>query len=65
MEMSQGNPLYSYLKQTKMSVFFFFNKTKDRGQKRSCLGVDTDGKGEDIRKGCKRVNIVEILYAHV
>jgi hypothetical protein len=23
--------------------------------------VDTSGRGEDIRKGCRRVNVVEIL----
>jgi hypothetical protein len=30
MEMSQGNSLYIYLKQTKMS-FFFFRKTEQEG----------------------------------
>jgi hypothetical protein len=30
MEMSQGNPLYRYLKQTKMSFFFFFYKTREQ-----------------------------------
>jgi hypothetical protein len=24
------------------------------------LGVDTSGRGKDVRKGCKKVNIVEI-----
>jgi hypothetical protein len=49
MEMSQGNSLCSYLKQTKLSG----------GQNRSYLGVGTSGRGEDIRKGCRRVNMVE------
>jgi hypothetical protein len=30
----------------------------------SCLGVDTSGRGEDIRKGCRRVNMVKILHTH-
>jgi hypothetical protein len=30
MEMSEGNSLYGYLKQTKMSVFFFFYKTREK-----------------------------------
>jgi hypothetical protein len=31
----------------------------------SCLGVGTSGRGEDIRKGFRRVNMVEILCPHV
>jgi hypothetical protein len=27
--------------------------------------MDTSGRGEDIRKGGKRANIVEILYVHM
>jgi hypothetical protein len=30
METSQGNSLYSYLKQTKMSFFLFFYKIKEQ-----------------------------------
>jgi hypothetical protein len=30
-------------------------------QNRSHQGVGTSGRREDIRKGCKRVNMVEIL----
>jgi hypothetical protein len=29
MEMSQGKSLYTYLKQPKMSFFFFFTKTEE------------------------------------
>jgi hypothetical protein len=29
------------------------------------LGLDTSGRGEDIRKGCRRVNVMEILCTHV
>jgi hypothetical protein len=28
-------------------------------------GVGTSGMGEDIRKGCRRVNVVEMLCTHV
>jgi hypothetical protein len=31
------------------------------GNNRFCLGVGTSERGEDIRKGCRRVNMVEIL----
>jgi hypothetical protein len=31
----------------------------------SHLGVDSTGRGEDIKKRCKRVNNVEILCTHV
>jgi hypothetical protein len=32
---------------------------------RSCLGVDTSERGEDIRNEYRRVNIIEILCTHV
>jgi hypothetical protein len=60
MEMSQGNSLYSYLKQQK----YHFSKTEDRKVKQVLSGVDTSGRGEDISKGCRRVNMVKILCTH-
>jgi hypothetical protein len=50
MKVPQGNSLYSYLKQTKMS-FFFFTESENRKAKQIQLrgggeGVDTSGKGE-------------------
>jgi hypothetical protein len=60
--MSQGNSLYLYLKQKKISFF------KNREQEVKLVpvwGVGTSGRGEDIRKGCRRVNMVDILYTHV
>jgi hypothetical protein len=62
MEMSQQNSLYSYCKQTKMS---FLKKMENRKVNSSCLVVGTSGRGEDIRKRCRRVNVVEILCVHV
>jgi hypothetical protein len=55
MEMSQGNSLYSYVKQ---KCLFFFQKMEKRRANRSCLGVATSGRGEDIRKGYRRMNMV-------
>jgi hypothetical protein len=41
--------------------FFFLTENRNVNQVLSG-GVGTSGKGEDIRKGCQRVNIVEILF---
>jgi hypothetical protein len=38
---------------------------RTRRQNRSCLGVGTSGRGEDIREGYKRVNMVEILCSYI
>jgi hypothetical protein len=55
MEMSQGNSLWSHLKQTKMS---FFNHRKLEGKTGPVWGWH-QWEGEDIRKGCGRVTMVE------
>jgi hypothetical protein len=34
-------------------------------ENRKVLGVGSSGRGQDIRKGCRRVNIVEVLYTKV
>jgi hypothetical protein len=52
MEKSQGNSLYSYLKQTKM--LFFSQKWRTGGQNRSWGGwggVDTHGRKEVVGRG--------------
>jgi hypothetical protein len=41
------------------------SKMEDRKVNRSCLGVGTSGRGKDISKMCRRVNMVKILYTHV
>jgi hypothetical protein len=62
MEVPQGNSLYSYLKQAKISfIFFLFCKTGIGGQSRSC---DNNKRGEEVGKGCRRVNIVQKLCTH-
>jgi hypothetical protein len=78
MEISQGNSLcslcsYLYLKQGKMSFFLLFpffhfssTKSEDRGQNRSCRGaVSVPVLGDVAGKGCRRVNTVQILCAHI
>jgi hypothetical protein len=56
MKMSQGNFLCSYLKQTKMS-FFYFTKSENRFC-RGGEGLVPVGQG-----GCgEEVNMVQILY---
>jgi hypothetical protein len=35
-----------------MSFFFFYKTREQKGQIYSVWGVDTSGRGEDIRKGC-------------
>jgi hypothetical protein len=45
---------------------FFKNKNREQESKiGSVWGVETSRSGEDIRKGCRRVNIVEILCIYV
>jgi hypothetical protein len=63
MEMSQWSSLYSYLKKNKMSLFP--QKRWTARQNISCLWIGISGRRENIRKGCKRVNLVEILCTHV
>jgi hypothetical protein len=64
MEMSQENSLCSYLKQTKMSLFFSFTKWEQE-VKQVLSGGWYQWEGEDVRKRCGRVNIVQILCTHV
>jgi hypothetical protein len=59
-KMSQYNSLYNH--QIKISLF-----KKKKGQEGKTAGprAGTMSSGEDIRKGCRRVNMVEILCIHV
>jgi hypothetical protein len=63
MEMSQGNSLCSYLKQAKLSVFFFpFTKSENRREEQVLPGgIGTSEREKEMGKGCGRVNIVQIL----
>jgi hypothetical protein len=51
MEMPQGNSLCSYLKQTKMSFFFFYKIGKQVGK----TGTAWNGRGEKVGKECGMV----------
>jgi hypothetical protein len=66
MEMSPGNSLCSYLKKIYIYIYFLFYKT---GEQESGTGpalrVGTRGRGEEVGKGCKRENMVQILCTHV
>jgi hypothetical protein len=57
----QGNSLCSYLKQTKMS---FFAKTEYRKAEQVLPRGWYQWEGKDVRKECRRTNIVEILCTH-
>jgi hypothetical protein len=54
MEMSQGNSLYRYLKQTKMSFSFYLQNQRTGEQNRSCLGSwyqwEEEGGGERVKE---------------
>jgi hypothetical protein len=44
----------------------FFQKTEQEGKTGTVQGVDNSARGEDIRKGYRRVNMVQmLLYTHV
>jgi hypothetical protein len=43
----------------------YFKKGEQEGRTGPVGGVGTSGKGADIRKGCRRVNVVEILGTYV
>jgi hypothetical protein len=65
MELSQGNSLCSYLKETKMS-FFSFTKTEYRRAEQVLPGgVGNSGMQEKVEKGNRRVTMVLILCRHV
>jgi hypothetical protein len=64
MEMSQGNSVHNYLKQK--CRFLFLQNWRTEGQNSSFLGaVVTSGRGEGVGKGCKGMNIVQILCTPV
>jgi hypothetical protein len=49
-----------------MSFFFSLTKLENReGRAVPAGGIDTSGKGEDVRKGCRKVDTVQILYRPV
>jgi hypothetical protein len=68
MEVSQGNSLWSYLEQVKMlySSFFFNTKLENRRAEQVLPeGTGTSGKGEEVGKWWRRVNMAQSLCTHV
>jgi hypothetical protein len=63
--MSQGNYLYNYLKQKKCHFIFLKKNVKQEERTSSVWGVGTRGIGEDVEKGYRRVNIIQILCTYV
>jgi hypothetical protein len=63
MEMSQGNQYIAIL--NKNVIFFFYIKGEQEGRTGPVWGVGTSGRREDVGRGCRRVNMVEILCTHV
>jgi ribosomal protein L32E len=64
METSQRNSLYSYLKKNKNIIFDFLQKWRTGGQISSCLRGGISGRGEDVERGYRRVNMVQILCTY-
>jgi hypothetical protein len=63
---AQGYCLYRNLIQTKMSFLLFYKIGEHEGGTGPMGGRGgTSGRGEEIGKGCRRVNMVEILCTHV
>jgi hypothetical protein len=71
MEMSQGNSLCGYLKQTKTPFFCcFFYKIREQESETGPACLDggrggTNRRGKEVEKGCGRVNTMQILCKHV
>jgi hypothetical protein len=66
--MPQGDSLCSYLEEAKMSFFSFFCKfgeQEGRTDPAYVVAVDNSGREETVGKGCKRVNMVQIICTHV
>jgi hypothetical protein len=65
MEMSHGNSRCSYLKQTNLS-FFFLLQNQRTGSAQGRVGGSGIGNRsvENVGKGCRRVNMVQILCTH-
>jgi hypothetical protein len=46
-----------------VSLVVFHYKKKRRQAEQTLLGLDTSGRGKDLEKGCRRVNMVgNIVY---
>jgi hypothetical protein len=64
MEMSQCNTCIAILSKQKCAVFFNYKNKEQKVQTGVVWEVGII-EGEDIRKGCGRMNMMEILFTHV
>jgi hypothetical protein len=65
--MSQENSLGAIINKQEWLFFLFFMKSENTRAEQILLGggVGDSRSGEEVRKGCGRVNIVQILCTHV
>jgi hypothetical protein len=62
MKCHKGIPCIAILNKQKCH-FFLLENQRAGGQNRSSMGggIDNSGRGEDVGKGCRRVNRMQIL----
>jgi hypothetical protein len=66
MDLTLENSLLSYLEQTEMSFFFSFSFSKlENKRAKQVLSGGLVPVGREVWKGCRRVDIVQILCTHV
>jgi hypothetical protein len=63
--MSQGNSLCGFLKQTNMTLCILRNQRREGQHEVQFGGIGGNGTVEDVGKGCRKVNMVQILCTHV
>jgi hypothetical protein len=63
MEISQGNSLDSYPKETKMSFYFYFTKITEQ-ETGTVLSRGGWYQWEEVGNECTEVNMVQILCTH-
>jgi hypothetical protein len=68
-EISQGNSLYSYLYYKQKMILFFLFSTKLQNRRMAQVlpraGAGTSERGEEVGKGCRRVNTVQKLCTYI
>jgi hypothetical protein len=65
MELSQGNSLYSYLKQTKILWCFLQDQRIGVGRMYLAWGVGTRMRWKNVGRGYRRVNMLPVFCTYV
>jgi hypothetical protein len=60
-----GKLCTAILNKQKCYFFFFYKIREQKGRTGPVWGTGASGKGEDVGKGCRRVNMAQILYIHI